>query len=208
MNIQIPDMKTKVYVTLEEAQKAVCPLRALMGRVLVVQVYDPEIDAPKSNLYIPDSAKQAMYPNFLRKAVVKSVGPINTGRQACVKEGDIVYVHPGGFTSVKTVGNIEYMVYGELDLEMAAVNTENVDTVTTTANEYYLEIGDIFEVASVGVFTVVSTGPNEKTIGHLHDTGTELTSTVKTISLNYLPISELNKQNVYLLSRATYPYTN
>lgn len=203
MNIQIPDMKTKVYVTLEEAQKAVCPLRALMGRVLVVQVYDPEIDAPKSNLYIPDSAKQAMYPNFLRKAVVKSVGPINTGRQACVKEGDIVYVHPGGFTSVKTIDNIEYMVYGELDLEMAAIGTTNTDVKPTT-NDFstFLKKGDIFEVSGIGVFVAVSINTEGKqVIGDMYDISTEQINSTKHIAVDYLPISELNKQGVFLLPK-------
>ena len=199
MNIQIPDMKTKVYVTLEEAQKAVCPLRALMGRVLLVHVYDPEIDKPKSEIYIPDSAKQSLYPNFLRKAIVKSVGPVNTGRPACVKEGDIVYVHPGGYTSVKTVGNIEYMVYGELDLEMAASSTDV--TPQPVKNDCYLQIGDVFTVAGVGIFKVTTIDFNKKIEGHLYDTSTELTSTVKTITFDFLPISELNKQGIFLLPK-------
>jgi co-chaperonin GroES (HSP10) len=111
-----------------------CPIKALVNRVIVIQLIEEELpldelagginlpptDKLDSGIFILKSTKVKEAENKTVKAVVKSVGPTNDGRVPTISANDIVFVFPSVFETLIHIDNADYFVYSERDIVAVA----------------------------------------------------------------------------------------
>ncbi len=138
MILQITDKERKHY---DEIINTTCPMEALVGRVVIVQVREEDELAEQMNipglagrdvikvggLYIPKESKENIRDCEVVKAVVKSIGPTRDGSIPPYKINDLVLVLPHTFETILKTEKLDYFVYGYSDMIVKITKVEQAD---------------------------------------------------------------------------------